>query len=87
MSRSSRWNLCRALLQPEDIAAQTAKMERRANAGDAAKQAKIRDMKVRALLDLLPAPPPEPRRRLAGRSRWITSQTNREPLCHTHRRP
>eukprot|EP01043_Picozoa_sp_COSAG02_P071983 COSAG02_NODE_13379_length_1401_cov_19.588667_3_plen_103_part_00 len=33
--------------QPEDIAAQTAKMERRANAGDKAKQAKIRDMKVR----------------------------------------
>lgn len=33
--------------QPEDIAAQTAKMERRANAGDKAKQAKIKDMKVR----------------------------------------
>jgi hypothetical protein len=33
--------------QPEDIAAQTAKMERRANVGDKAKQAKIRDMKVR----------------------------------------
>ena len=32
--------------QPEDIAAQTAKMERRANAGDKAKQAKIKDMKV-----------------------------------------
>lgn len=38
---------CAALAaQPEDIAAQTAKMERRANAGDKAKQARIRDMKV-----------------------------------------
>ena len=42
--------------QPEDIAAQTAKMERRANAGDKAKQAKIRDMKVRSHLNRSPLP-------------------------------
>ena len=34
--------------QPEDIAAQQAKVDRRANAHDAAKQAKIADMKVPA---------------------------------------
>ena len=44
--------------QPEDIAAQQAKVDRRANAHDAAKQAKIADMKVparpRASPDLRP---------------------------------
>ena len=65
--------------QPEDIAAQQAKVDRRANAHDAAKQAKIADMKVparpRASLAISARSPlssgsaPADARRCAGRLR------------------